>query len=332
MSDLTKQTPLPKTVGRIEALDVLRGIALLAMAIYHFTWDLDNFGYVARGMATSGGWKIFARCIASSFLFLVGVSLVLAHARGIRWRSFLVRLAQVSAGAIAITVVTIFATPESYVFFGILHHIALASLLGLAALRLPWFVTAALAAVIVAAPFQYATIVTEPKALAWIGFAETIPVTNDFVPLFPWFGAVLAGMATAQLALRIGLFDRLRRANPAFDRLRPLAFMGRHSLAFYLLHQPLLFGLVMLATHVVPPDRTALLEEDCRRSAYFGEESAQRCAPFAACVVTELSAADLLDLAFSGQAAPEDDATIRSTVAMCQSRPDGLNGGGEQGG
>ena len=63
---------------RIEWLDVARGAALIAMAVYHFTWDLEFFGYVLPGTTGFGAWKLFARCIASSFLFLVGISLVLA--------------------------------------------------------------------------------------------------------------------------------------------------------------------------------------------------------------------------------------------------------------
>ena len=93
----------PPAPRRIDLLDVLRGVALLAMATYHFTWDLEFFGYLDRGLTGQGGWKLFARCIASSFLFLAGVSLVLAHARGIRWRPFGKRFAQVAAGAAAIT-------------------------------------------------------------------------------------------------------------------------------------------------------------------------------------------------------------------------------------
>ena len=88
---------------RIALLDLARGAALIAMAIYHFTWDLEFFGYVDPGMTAHGGWKLFARCIASSFLFLVGVSLFLAHASGIRWRGFLIRLAMVGGAALAIS-------------------------------------------------------------------------------------------------------------------------------------------------------------------------------------------------------------------------------------
>lgn len=297
-----------------------RGVALLAMATYHFTWDLDNFGYVARGLATEGGWKLFARCIASSFLVLVGIGLVLAHARGIRWRPFLMRLVQVSAGAAAITLVTVFATPDSYVFFGILHHIAVASLLGLAALRLPWFVTAAIAAVVVALPFEVSMAPTLPKAFAWIGFAAKAPVTNDFVPLFPWFGAVLGGMALAQLGRRTGAFERLRAANPAFARLRPLAFLGRHSLAFYLLHQPLLFGLVMLATQIVPPDLAANLEESCRRECTV-ERGAESCARYCSCARTGVEAADLLQALIDGTLTTEEADRVGGIVDMCSAQP-----------
>ncbi|TKB32225.1 MAG: DUF1624 domain-containing protein, partial [Mesorhizobium sp.] len=63
---------------RIVAIDVARGVALLAMASYHFTWDLEFFGYADPGLTAFGWWKFYARCIASTFLFLVGVSLFLA--------------------------------------------------------------------------------------------------------------------------------------------------------------------------------------------------------------------------------------------------------------
>ena len=97
--------PLPK-LPRIEAIDVARGVALLAMATYHFSWDLEFFGYLEPGTTAHGALKIYARCIASSFLFLVGVSLFLAHGNGIRRRSFLIRFAMVAGAALAISLVT----------------------------------------------------------------------------------------------------------------------------------------------------------------------------------------------------------------------------------
>ena len=115
---------------RIEAIDIARALALVAMAIFHFTWDLENFGYLTPGLTEHGGWRLFARCIASSFLFLVGVSLVLANRNGIRWPAFWKRFAMIVVAAAAITLVTLYVTPDAFIFFGILHEIALASLLG----------------------------------------------------------------------------------------------------------------------------------------------------------------------------------------------------------
>jgi len=76
--------PSPTARTRIELVDVARGLALVAMAIYHFVWDLDFFGYIDPGTSITGGWRIFARCIAISFLFIVGVSLHLANRQGFR--------------------------------------------------------------------------------------------------------------------------------------------------------------------------------------------------------------------------------------------------------
>ncbi|AAL51990.1 hypothetical protein BMEI0809 [Brucella melitensis bv. 1 str. 16M] len=121
-------TPSPRP--RLGRIDIAHGIALIAMAIYHFGWDLEFFGYMAPATTAQGGWKLFARCIASSFLFLVGFSLVLAHGRGIRWRPMAKRLLQIIAAAAAISAVTWYMTPDSFIFFGILHQIALASVLG----------------------------------------------------------------------------------------------------------------------------------------------------------------------------------------------------------
>ena len=87
MSIHTPTAPVQDRPKRIVAIDIVRGIALIAMASYHFTWDLEFFGYTDPGLTAFGWWKIYARCIASTFLFLVGVSLFLAHGE-IRWNGF----------------------------------------------------------------------------------------------------------------------------------------------------------------------------------------------------------------------------------------------------
>lgn len=298
--------------GRIEGLDLARGLALIAMASYHFTWDLEFFGYMPAGMTGVGGWKIYARCIASTFLLLAGVSLVLAHGNAIRWRGFLKRFAMVAGAAAAISVATYFAVPEGFIFFGILHQIALASLIGLAFLRLPWFVTALAAVAVVAAPHYLRSDVFNHPALWWIGLSTANPRSNDFVPLFPWFGAVLAGMALARFAIVTGIAARLAEWHPpGWSRL--LRFGGRHSLAFYLLHQPLLIGSIWLFSQVFPAPvvpREVRFQQSCEQTCGQTRDTAF-CKRYCGCMLETLAQ----DGAIEGVYAGDGSDTLRRQVA-----------------
>ena len=235
---------------RIVAVDLARSLALLGMAIFHFTWDLEFFGYIAPGTTLQGGWAIFARLVAGTFLFLAGVSLVLGHGDGIRWRSFLRRLAMVGGAALAITLATFLGMREAFIFFGILHSIAVASVLGLVFLRAPVWMTLFAAVVAWLLPEIFRSSAFDPRWLAWTGLAETPPRSFDFVPVFPWFAACLLGIAVAKVAEVAGVWDRLRGGRPG-PILRAAAWPGRHSLAVYLLHQPVLIGLLWLYTRAV---------------------------------------------------------------------------------
>ncbi|MBO6639579.1 MAG: DUF1624 domain-containing protein [Roseitalea sp.] len=304
--------------GRIDALDVARGVALIAMATYHFSWDLEFFGYLEPGTSTTGPLKYYARSIAASFLFLVGIGIVLAHANGIRWRSFAKRWVKIAAAAALITIATWFATRETFVFFGILHHIAFASLAGLLFLGLPWWVLAVIAiAVFFGTPFLQSPIYT-PLGFAWTGLSATPPRSNDFVPVLPWFSAVLAGMAAAKLVF-VGrtpprvLTPEGWSATGVPSRL--IALFGRWSLTFYLVHQPILIGLVFLASLVFPaqpPGFSASCTDAC--GAQFGAEP---CAVYCACAEAELAAAGKLDDLLTEPATAQSDLETSAIIAQC---------------
>jgi uncharacterized membrane protein len=311
------ETADPSQRGRIDAVDLARFVALVAMAVYHFTWDLEHFGYVAQGLPATGGWRLFARIIASSFLFLAGVSLVLAHGRAVRWRPFWKRWLQVAAGAAAVTAATyvVFGANE-FVYFGILHQIAFASLAGLAFLRLPFWATALAAAVVIALPQVLSSPAFDTRLLAWIGFSQKPPLSFDFVPIFPWFGAVLAGIAAGHLGLRLGAFDRFRRLNPALGRLSPALRLGRHTLLFYLLHQPVLFGAVWLATQVAPPDVAARFDDSCRRQCVAVQDAAT-CDNYCGCAKRELDARGILESVVLGSGGEDTRETLQDVVNQC---------------
>lgn len=306
---------------RIEAIDIARGVALVAMAIYHFAWDLEFFGYVDPGTIGNGGWKLFARCIASSFLFLVGFSLFLAHARQIRWRGFWQRLAMVAVAAAAISAVTYVATPGGFIFFGILHQIALASLLGLAFLRLPAVVNLIIAAVIIATPFLLYSPIFDAPGWLWLGLSETRPRSNDYVPLFPWFGAVLVGMAAARFSRDSGLLNRLAALRPG-KWSRPLIFAGRHSLAFYLIHQPVLIGCVWLFSQVFPvpaENREVSFLRSCQATCQNSREE-DFCARYCACMIEGLQKDGSFDQLFSTAQTSELREQVEQHALACTGR------------
>lgn len=229
------------TGSRLIPLDLARTLALVCMVAFHFTFDLALFGFIDPGTMSQPFWYYFARLIAGSFLFLSGVSLWLAHGRGIRWPAFWTRFAKLAASAALVTTASIWLVPGGPIWFGILHAIAAASLLGLVTLRLPWPATLALAALIFAAAWGPRFPAFDPIWLVWTGLAETRPMMGDYVPLIPWAAPALAGIALAN-ALRI---DDWRGTRPS-PLLHRLTFPGRHSLIIYLVHQPILIGLFNL--------------------------------------------------------------------------------------
>ncbi len=307
--------------SRIEIIDVARGGALVAMAVYHFGWDLEFFGYMDAGTTVTGGWRLFARAIATSFLFLVGVSLFLAHEKHIRWKGFLKRLAMVTVAAGAISAATWFAFPQGFIFFGILHHIAVASLLGLAFLRFPAWLLLGLAAGLVAAPHIFSAPFFDTPALWWIGLSTFRPPSNDYVPLLPWFGAVIAGIATARIARDTGALHSIALLKPG-NWQKPLAFAGRHSLAFYLLHQPVLIACVWVLAQLSPP---AEVPADVRFTQACMSQCAETrggnfCATYCTCFTDTLEAEDRLDLIMSGKPEEEMQSRLSQIATECTMR------------
>ncbi|MFD1226841.1 heparan-alpha-glucosaminide N-acetyltransferase [Pseudochrobactrum kiredjianiae] len=315
---LHAETPM-KSGLRLGRLDIARGMALIAMAIYHFGWDLEFFGYLAQGSASQGWWRIFARCIASSFLFLVGFSLVLAHSRAIRWRPFLKRLAQVVLAAAAISLLTWFFMPQGFIFFGILHQIALASLLGLLFIRSPVWLTILLAAAIIATPVYYRAEFFNHPALWWVGLSSINPVSNDYVPLFPWFGAVLLGIAAARIMQATGLLRLLQGGikPPWLEHL--LTFIGRHSLIFYLVHQPVLIGLLYGFSAIIPPSpavQAANFVNQCTTQCSIGSDP-QFCRTYCGCMLEVIETNQLTKLLTSKTTTEEERQKLNTFSAQC---------------
>ncbi len=305
---------------RLPSLDALRGLALMAMATYHFSWDLEFFGYLAPGTSTEGFLRLYARMIASSFLFLAGFSLVLAHNPELRIRPFLRRLGTILIAAAAISAATYWFTPDSWIFFGILHAIALSSVVGMLFVKLPPLLTLLLACVAIALPELLRSPVFDTPYLWFLGLSETLPRSNDYVPLLPWIGALLAGIALARFMVdsnRLALLERLP-AGPAW-----LRWGGRHSLTVYLLHQPVLIAGLYLVSLVVPPpaiDPVAGYVGSCKASCVEQGNEIALCQRFCACTLERLQSEGLLAPLQSGAILADQDQRIQTLAEECTLR------------
>ena len=229
---------------RIHMLDAARGVAFVAMAIFHFAFDLEMFGVVEQGFTLQPEWKYFARSIAGSFLFLVGFSSFIAHGDGIRWRGWGTRFAKIASAALLVTIGTWFFIPNEFIFFGILHSIAAASLLVLLFVRLPWWINLTAALAVFALRAWGRAELFDAPVWWWSGLSNINPQSVDYVPLFPWFAPVLLGLACAQLSSQFKLMGKLAAPEMSGALSRALRFIGRNSLVAYLVHQPVIIAVL----------------------------------------------------------------------------------------
>ena len=229
---------------RIGSIDAARGLAILGVVIFHFVWDLEFAGFIS-GVAFLPIWLAFGKSLAGSFMILVGVSLVLAHQNGFRLHAFLKRLFVIVLAAAIISIVTWLIFTDSFIYFGILHSIAVASVVGLAFLKLPAFITFMIGVFIFIAPIYYTSAVFDTRWLAWIGFSSIPPRSNDFVPIFPWLGLTLIGMSLTIMAKKRSWETQFFRASKPTSVTISLQWLGQKSLAIYLIHQPVMLAFIL---------------------------------------------------------------------------------------
>jgi uncharacterized membrane protein len=276
-----------KGSGRVDSIDLGRGLAIAGMVAYHLGWDLADFHLVSPDLPFTPGMRLLSHVVASVFLGLVGASLALAHAHGFNQRAFWRRFGIVAGAAALVTAGSLVFAPGEGIFFGILHCIAAASLV--AAPFVTWPARASLAAGLaaIAAPFAVHSSLFDPPWLLWLGLGEALPNTLDWYPLLPWAGVVFLGLSLARAP---GVMPRLtspERWRTGSSPARAICFAGRHSLLFYLLHQPIFLGLLYALTAWGPfapkVDMSGFLSS-CQRACVAEGRPAPECATGCQCV------------------------------------------------
>jgi uncharacterized membrane protein len=247
----------PPGADRFDRLDAVRGLAIVWMALFHFSFDLNHFGLLtpAQDFYRDPFWTGQRTAIVSLFLLCAGLGQAVALAGradaplGERFdRRFWRRWGQVAGCALLVSAGSALMFPGSWISFGVLHGIAAMLLLlrllaPLQARRGGQVVLLALVALALALPHFIAHPFFDTRWTNWTGLTTRLPVTEDHVPVLPWLGVMLGGLLAGDWLLRRARGVLAGRV-PAV--LQPLAVLGRWSLSFYMLHQPVLIGGILV--------------------------------------------------------------------------------------
>jgi uncharacterized membrane protein len=240
---------------RFDRLDLWRGLAIVWMACFHFSFDLNQVRFIApQNFYGDPFWTQQRFCIVSMFLLGAGAGQAVAVDAGQAWRRFWRRWAQVAGCALLVSIGSYQMFPRGWISFGVLHGMAvmliLLRVLGgalpparLARAPLALAGVALLAAVAWMLPHWVQDPFFDTRLTNWVGLITHLPPTEDYVPVLPWVGMMLAGYLVASLLL-VHARAAFAGAVPFF--LRPLAVLGRWSLSFYMIHQLVLIGALEL--------------------------------------------------------------------------------------
>jgi uncharacterized membrane protein len=308
-------------LGRVDAIDCARGVALIGMAIYHLSWDLADFRLAPPMLPFTPQMRLLSHTVASAFLVLVGVSLALAHRKGLNVRAFWRRLAIVAGAAALVTAGSFAFAPSEPITFGILHCIAVASLLAGPFVTAPACASVAIGLGAIAAPFFIRSTLFDPPWLLWLGLGEALPNTLDWRPLLPWAGVVFLGLGATRLP---GVIERLaapRRWRALSAPARAICFAGRHSLPVYLIHQPMLIGLLAALTAWGPlapkSDRSAFLAS-CQHACVAQGRPDAECETGCRCVADAIDHSGDTDRLAT--VTPERRAELKRLADVCMGR------------
>ena len=249
---------------RIWELDFIRGFCICLMIMDHTFYDLafifknrwfadgetGGFFYWLCDLAGTGYFGLAARDViwylaVFCFVFLCGISCSFSH-------SNLKRGAKLAGIAILLSLFTrlldlaLKQENQFTIRFGILHMLAASILIYwmIQKLNLRLRIFIAILAIIIGVAFSIEPLATDIRAVAVFVTAEADFHSADYFPILPWFGYFLLGASLGSL-----LYKQKRSFFPKLSaewRFRPVLFIGRHSLLFYLFHQPIIYLLLLL--------------------------------------------------------------------------------------
>lgn len=239
---------------RVHGIDFIRGLAVINMVVYHLLYDLVYIFYVNLPWFSSKEAYYWQQAIVIVFVFISGVSCSFSKhniKRGI----------EIFLLAMLLSVVTYVALPKEFIAFGILHFLGIAIILfGLIKRflnKIPTFIGAIGCLIfflitkgvshgflgigdikLIQLPYEFYL----SKFLFWLGFPDKGFFSGDYVPLIPWFFMLLLGYFTWKIVANQKYLNCFAYLNVAFVNV-----IGRKSLLIYMLHQPIIYGILFFA-------------------------------------------------------------------------------------
>jgi uncharacterized membrane protein len=236
---------------RFIELDMLRGFAIIFMIILHVMWDLDYFGIIPLNK----DFYSLNIIVPIMFFLLVGICQAVnnekyqnqpkkMYLRTIQRGLWILNLGML------FTVLTAIVSPDRPILFGVLHCIGVSILLSALFLRFKSYnIIFAILIVIAGTIIANVYPVNNPNILQLaVGFhqPDIARHTIDYFPLFPWLGVCLIGIALGNILYKN---NKRRFPIPDLSKYKPtkvFSWLGQHSLVIYLLHQPVIAGVLFL--------------------------------------------------------------------------------------
>ena len=233
---------------RIYFLDIIRGILIILVVLFHLCYDLHEIFGVRLSFMDGRAIYVFRDCFVSLLIFLSGVSCNLSRSnvkRGIRTLGC----------AAVISLVTALFLPEEKVLFGILHFLGTAMILygvlfGKTKQKKGNVIGTACMLCLFCLTFQIydekAVTVFAMKLgnravnlLLFIAGFDTGCFSSDYYPLIPWIFMFFAGAFAGRGIREWKLPDFF------YQKISPvMTWIGSHTLWIYMLHQPVIYGLL----------------------------------------------------------------------------------------
>jgi uncharacterized membrane protein len=230
---------------RFDRLDALRGVAIVWMAGFHLCFDLNYYGLMPpQNFYRDALWLNQRTGIVSLFLFCAGLAQAVALRDSVQLfdARFWKRWAQIAGCALLVSIGSAWMFPKSWIAFGVLHGIAVMLILLRLASPLPAPALWGLGALAIALPKLVQHPFFNQPFAHWTGLVTKKPITEDWVPVLPWLGVMLCGLAAGRWLL---VHRRDLLAGPVPRPAAPLAVLGRWSLSFYMVHQPVFIGVIL---------------------------------------------------------------------------------------